>query len=466
MPPSLALCLTIAFIAFLLYQDIRERPNVSAGLWFPILWMLIMGSRFVSEWLAVFGIQMGGVNPEDGSPLDAAIFFLIFAGCLYVLIKRRISISEVVRNNRWLTIYFAYCFIAIVWSDFPFVSLKRWIKMMGQPLMVVLILTEPDPKEAIVRIMTRCACILIPLSITFIKYFPQFGRVFLPWTGEAQDTGVATDKNMLGVLCMILGLSLFWQLYEGFITKHRTVSRKQLVLSFCLLALTGWTLSRAHSSTALVSLLVGIVTIGVLGQPWVKHQFIGTYILLGISFIVFSEVAFGVSTILLNLLGKDSTLTGRTEVWNDVLSVQASPLFGSGFESFWLGERLERIREIHWWSMNEAHNGYLETYLNLGWLGSGVLVGLLVATFFKIRRAIQVGSELGFLRLGFFIALLVYNLTEAGFRPSTLVFFSFCLIAMDFEQAGTASHLDSESSDSILDTVHDQPHQDFVCSRA
>ena len=56
--------------------------------------------------------------------------------------------------------FLLYCFIAILWSDFPFVALKRWIKMLGHPIMALILLTEPDSDEAFVRLMKRSAYVL------------------------------------------------------------------------------------------------------------------------------------------------------------------------------------------------------------------------------------------------------------------------------------------------------------------
>ena len=54
-PPTAALLFTVAFIVFLFRRDIREKPNVTGALWLPLLWMLIIGSRSPTQWLAVGG---------------------------------------------------------------------------------------------------------------------------------------------------------------------------------------------------------------------------------------------------------------------------------------------------------------------------------------------------------------------------------------------------------------------------
>ena len=70
-PPNLALLLTIGLVVFLFRLDIREKPNVSGALWLPTIWMLTIGTRFISEWLSLSGINVGGTSLEEGSPVDA-----------------------------------------------------------------------------------------------------------------------------------------------------------------------------------------------------------------------------------------------------------------------------------------------------------------------------------------------------------------------------------------------------------
>ena len=43
--------------------------------------------------------------------------------------------------------------------------------------MILVILSEEDPANAIRTVFVRCAYVLIPLSILFIKYYPEVRRV-------------------------------------------------------------------------------------------------------------------------------------------------------------------------------------------------------------------------------------------------------------------------------------------------
>src|ERR1700757_956828 len=204
LPPAVASCLTLAFIVLLFRRDIREKPDVSGALWLPVLWLVIACSRGLSQWLNIFGVPVSGAaSVEEGSPLDALFFFFLIAAGSCVLLKRQVRLSEIISNNRWLFVFLLYCFISIAWSDFPFIALKRWIKILGHPVMALIILTEPDPQEALTRLMKRCAYVVVPVSILYIKFYPQLGRVFDPWTGLAVGTGITTNKNMLGGDCLI-----------------------------------------------------------------------------------------------------------------------------------------------------------------------------------------------------------------------------------------------------------------------
>src|SRR5262245_12606298 len=119
MPRPFALAATIAFVFYLLRRDIREKPEITGALWIPLLWLLISGARFVSQWI---GGGAGGGSLEDGSPIDRTVFLgLIIAGII-VLRKRHVQVLDVIKNNGWLSFYFFYCFVAIFWSDYQFVA--------------------------------------------------------------------------------------------------------------------------------------------------------------------------------------------------------------------------------------------------------------------------------------------------------------------------------------------------------
>jgi exopolysaccharide production protein ExoQ len=437
MPPVLAFFLTVGFIAFLFRRDFLEKPNVTGALWIPVLWLLIIESRAVSQWLGLFGFSVSG-SLEAGSPVDAVVYFALIVAGVCVLIKRRICLGEIVQNNRLLVAFLAYCFVSILWSDDPFVSFKRWIKILGHPVMVLVLFTEPDPEEAFIRLMKRCAYVLVPVSILFIKYFPQWGRAFEFWTGESHDTGVTTNKNDLGCDCLILGFFFFWYLLKTLKCKKGKIRRNELIFCAVFLCMIGWLLKVAQSSTSTVSLAAAVATVLFLGLRFVNKRLIGFYVVAGIIVILLAQGGFGIFDRAVLLLGKDPTLTDRTSLWHEVLKVPINPIFGTGFENFWMGARLEKFWKMYWWHPIEAHNGYLDTYLNLGLIGLGLMVGLMLSVFRKGSRMLWDNFEFARFRLGFLAAFVLYNWTEAAFKALHPMWFVFYIVAMDYPKPQVA----------------------------
>lgn len=369
---------------------------------------------------------------EDGSPLDALVFLVLIGAGLTVLGRRQVRLAELARENAWLTAFFVYCFLAIVWSDFPFVALKRWIKILGHPVMALVILTERDPVESLRCILKRAAYILVPFSVTAIKYYPRIGRGFDPWSGQATNNGINLNKNELGYVCMIAGIFFVWNLLVALRSRVGKARRDEIILSIVFLAMTAWLLKMSRSSTALACVMIGIVTMVGVGFRFVSKRYLGTVIVSGIIMAVAAELTFGVYERGVRALGRDPTLTDRTEVWGDALELVSNPVLGAGFESFWLGDRLDKLWEKWWWRPNQAHNGYIEVYLNLGLVGLFLLVGLIVSTFHKIKAELMRDLDMGRLRLAFLFVILAYNYTEATFKGVHLVWLVFHLIAIDY----------------------------------
>jgi hypothetical protein len=193
-----------------------------------------------------------------------------------------------------------------------------------------------------------------------------------------------------------------------------------------------WLFRKAHSATALITLLVAGMVVVFVGLRSVNKRSIGTYMLSGLVFIAVAELAFGISGQLSEAMGKGSGLSGRTVLWAALLNLHTNPIIGTGFESFWLGDRPEKLEGVFFFIPNEAHNGYLEIYLSLGLIGLFIISGLFIATYQKIRLQLFEEFEWGRYRLGMFAAVILYNWTEAAIKAYHPLWFVFYLIAMEY----------------------------------
>jgi hypothetical protein len=143
----------------------------------------------------------------EGNPLDRLVYSGLLAVGLLVLVRRRRPVGKLLLANAPVLCFFLYCAVSILWSDYPAVAFKRWHKALGDLVMVLVVLSDRNPSAAVKRLLSRTTYLLIPLSILFIKYYPNFGRVYGRWDWKVSYTGVATNKNTLGAICLLCGLA-------------------------------------------------------------------------------------------------------------------------------------------------------------------------------------------------------------------------------------------------------------------
>jgi exopolysaccharide production protein ExoQ len=430
MRPLLATLLTLGFVSFLFRSDHRETPGVTRALWVPLLWMLVIVSKPVAVWFQIlFGVQWG-----EAVSLDSIVWTTLIIAGARILAKRGVTVSEIVHNNRFMSAFVLYCFVSVFWSDSVFWSFKHWIATLGHPIMALIILTEPDPKKALICLMKRGAYVAIPVSILLIRYYAEWGRSFSSWTGEAQKSGFASDKNSLGVICMIFGFFFIWHSLNTLRLERSRAKKRELFWCAAFLFMIAYLFNGLNCATALVSLAVAAMTVVLIRLPQVNKRYIGAYFVAGIAIWLVAELIFGLGDTLLGLLGKDPTLTNRTVMWSELLKFDTNPIFGAGYDSFWQGERLAVLWDRYWWKPNEAHNGYLETYLNLGLVGLFLLAGWLVTIYRKCRLDLFRELEIGLFGIGTLTMAILYNWTEAGFKTLSPVYFLCYVISVERPQ--------------------------------
>jgi O-antigen ligase len=243
------------------------------------------------------------------------------------------------------------------------------------------------------------------------------------WTGRPDYAGVTMTKNMLGAICLISGLFCVWEIVRLWPDRRVRPARQIIFMNIGLMAMVLWLMRLSDSATSTACLVIGAFIIIMLRSKWAKAnpRRVTVAIPLAVSAYVVLEFAFDISNIVIQLLGRDPTLTGRTGMWSELLKAQTSFLFGAGYQSFWLGDRLIGIwRSLGVSFLNEAHNGYLETYLNLGLIGLALLCFFMIASYRTVYRQFTSSPHLAPLSLAVWTVVMFYNLTEAAFGASLL----------------------------------------------
>lgn len=391
--------------------------EASPALWIPTLWVLYCASRPLACWKSndlLLAASSAGVG--EGSAIDRNFLLGLILLGLMVLARRRFDWRAVLGNNPWLSILFLYVFVSIIWSDAPFISLKRAIKLSGSLIMAMIILSERSPGGALEVVLQRAAYILIPASLLLIKYFPDLGVFYLPHRGNQWWIGVTTTKNNLGALCSVAALFLLWSLYRYWPERKTRVMRWRfyfdlLVLLGSLYLLKG---EGAYSATSLACLAVGVIT--AYGLFWLRKRdkplTVSLFMVPVLIIFLFGACIPFLGTTafssLASLLGRDVTFTGRTDIWAQLAPMALNdPFVGHGYGGFWLGTDYAEV--------NEAHNGYLEVVLGLGFVGLLLVMAFITSCCREAYWGYRQNNGLAFLGFAILVMMVLHNVTEASF---------------------------------------------------
>jgi O-antigen ligase len=423
MKPLIATFICICGIVELFYLDRDRTVRTSKALWLPIIYLCIIGTRPVSDWLSLRANGYGTDLVESaGSPIDVAIFALLLALSLGVLIHRGRRTVSLLLPNWPILVYFLYCLFSVTWSSYPDIALKRWIKSIDDLAMVFIVVTDPRPAAAFKRLVSWVGFVLLPLSVLFIRYFPLIGRGY-GVDGVLANKGVATGKNMLGVIVLVISLCTLWQVVTLWRSKGMLERKRHLLAQGFLLAFGIWLLHLADSSTSLACFVLGAVIIFATIRPAFRRQPARLHALvLMLILAAVTILLFGGQAMIASALGRQSNLSGRTDIWAAVIPAAQDPLIGSGYESFWESpDNVAKFAQglVGWYHperLNEAHNGFIEVYLNLGLVGVGLISCVLINGYLCGIAAFKRNPHLGGLVLAYIVIAPVYSITEAGFR--------------------------------------------------
>jgi O-antigen ligase len=229
-------------------------------------------------------------------------------------------------------------------------------------------------------------------------------------------TGVGNQKNALGLMCLISAFFYFWTLLFNR-EDCRKFDQKEWIIQILLLLMTGYLLYISRSATSQACAVVaGSLFFAARTKPIVRNP--KSIVILTVAFVSLFAVLdmfVDLTGIVLSLLGRDATLTNRTSVWQLVGSHAVNPLIGSGFMSFWAGARMRLIWDQLGAGINQAHNGYLEQYLNLGYIGVAFIGAIILSALVKIRKHLSIDYKAAMPRFVLIVVAVLYNYTEASF---------------------------------------------------
>ena len=310
---------------------------------------------------------------EQGSLPDR--YFLLILGmiAIFILIKRHFPLTSTLKRNWIATFIIFYMLISVAWSKYPGIAFRRWGREAIALIIALLLVSEKNPTLTLISSLKRAIYATLPLSIVLIKYYPIYGRIYGRWTGEVMWTGIADQKNGLAMLCALSILFFIWSFLQGRVKEKQFNSPIAISIDILMIMLATYLMmgprhTLTYSATSFLALITGITIMLSIIIASKKGNNLNKIIVISAILIIFTGIFMPFSgklpsRTLPKLLNRSETLTNRTQIWNALVPYAKNHLFfGYGYGSFWTTELRDQIS-------SHAHNGYLDTILELGIFG-------------------------------------------------------------------------------------------------
>lgn len=350
---------------------------------------------------AAIAQSQGATEP----PGYARLFFIpVYAFLAWVLWRDRKAALGAARAVPALMALLALAGASALWSIDGGATVRRTI-WLALTMAFGLYLAWRYEWRALLNVLAGGFAILIAGSFMLGVLAPGIGLMAQEHPGAWQ--GLWTHKNTLGG---VMALAVSACAAAAAITpERRTLWAAAAMASFGLVLL-------STSKTALLAALLGLGVIGfsALVRRGPVHAVIAVCTVLAVA-IAGGGVVLLAPDLVVAALGRDLTLTGRTEIWEaSARFVEARPWLGYGYYAFWLPEMGPAywVREAVQWPVASAHSSWLELALGLGRVGVAVFALQLLATLAHGARA-AMQPQAGLWAPAFLAVFALYTFSES-----------------------------------------------------
>jgi exopolysaccharide production protein ExoQ len=370
-------------------------------------------------------------GPEaQGSPLVTLVFLAVFGVSGWYLFVDLPYVVKAMRLDVFMVGFVATVVASYAWSADPGVTARN---AMALSLTVTFgwYLAIRWRLEDVLKFVAETLVIGTIANLIWLTVLTQYGWNYDFSLMSRQPKGITATKNGLGQLCALSGLT--------FVIAARVLPGKQK-LYYAAFAINAVVLVMSNSMTSIVAFSTLMVLMLAFRLFRLGREMFGAVVLLVIvaatAMTVFMLTAFGsVAT----SLGRDPTLTGRTELWSLVLKEVADrPFVGYGWGAFWQGfnSPARDVLAQTTWNPPDSHNSVLEYLLGVGLVGTALL---LLSFFVAYGRAVKfvnrMPGAIALWPISFFTYVLLNSITEHGFVGRSLPFALMVMFALVLAQS-------------------------------
>uniref|UniRef100_UPI00135B94B3 O-antigen ligase family protein n=1 Tax=Roseomonas sp. 18066 TaxID=2681412 RepID=UPI00135B94B3 len=365
-------------------------------------------------------------NLGNVDPLNTLFQVVILAGSLVATaLHWRQSARLALRFWPFLVLV-AMMMASSLWSQSPANSFRRSLAFVTMMLFVASGVAAFGISR-MMRLILGTVLFIVVASLGEVVLRPQIGFD----TGDYANAirGVFVQKNGFGMALLGGAMALSYLVLE-----RRRLRWTDGALLLLLLAM----LVMARSTTSLLlTMMTAAATIAFLwldrGGYWMAAIWLTLALGAVTGPLIYAAIG---SEGLFEILGKDSSLTGRVYIWAGVWeAIGDRPLLGYGYSAFWIigSPGVNAIWAAVQWEVPTAHSGFLEVLLQLGWVGAGLVASMAIGTAIYASMALFRGPRRrGMWMLLQLVILLILNYSESALLNPDLqtVFWIMMLLAL------------------------------------
>jgi len=354
---------------------------------------------------ALLGPLLASEAEPEGAMLLRVMWLPIYAvAAIWMVARPGISLDVARRIPIILALSFL-CLVSFVWSIDSAMTMRRGFALLMTTAIGIAFAATWSWRDLI---------LLIATSFTILGLGSAIAAIIAPGFAVHSDIHVGAwkglwwEKNTLGAM-MAFGAAACFAAAAQF-------PRYKLIW-WGIAAFHAGMVLMSTSKTALVALLIAVA--GAMGIALVRRGIGFATLMLFLAGVLGSSIALIVTLAplaALEALGRDATLTGRTDIWAVLFGqIAAAPWTGYGYGAYWTQEYgpVFWVRQQTQWPVPTAHNGWLEIALAIGLPGVAMMALSYLLTLFRAITRLFRGRET-YWALVFIVMLGVISFSESN----------------------------------------------------
>ncbi|TAD85537.1 MAG: O-antigen ligase family protein [Oscillatoriales cyanobacterium] len=409
--------IVLVLTLFIIQIASQKKNSLTLERWFTILYIFVSPHVNLPPFNYLHFVNI--TEAEKGIIYQIPLIFypwiaFLLCGRLIKFLNKQFveGLSSLILRNPAAFVYFLLPITSTLWS---LVSRYEWHELSG-------LLRAGYTSLAIVSFLRR----------------PNVGREF---------AGITGHKNAFGSIMVICTALWYLHYSQGAKTqKERWIALGLMFFSFYLVRAT----SSGGSLVNSLMLIVVVSSLSFLSKlkfQWAFTSIVG-FTVLGIIASVY--IIDNLESIVVGGLGKDLTLTGRTEFWPKLIdAANQRPWFGYGFDGFFqqdeVGEQTPAyfIYTTNGFQPKTAHNGAISILLSFGYPGMIlILVSLLTNLIFAVRELSRRPLSQSGIPIIYLVFIILNNITEGSIGEIGDVWLGYVILTVRLS-------IDSAKSSSI-----------------